>query len=390
MSSQSQETILELATKAKQAVHSPGSFMTELLVQQQQYSCLEWLCHFGVLKRIPLGSSSIAYHELAKLCAVPEGTLRAVTRMVMTMGFLCETPGGDVSHNALSAPFVENDHLMTWMLHMVNHTVPFMRGFVEATERWGGSERTDETAFNVAFGTDLAYFPYLKSRPDLEREFDSYMQSQSQVSGGAKVEHLLNGFEWGSLRDGALVVDVGGGSGSASRVVAQAYPALRFLVQDQATPIQSARARMANGAAGNGQDGVWERIELQEHDFFGPQPIAGADVYLLRMIIHDWPDEKATKILEQLSRAMGPESRILIMDMVIPAPGSGPVILEAALREKDLCMRQVFNARERETSDWYDLIRKVDPPLSIKAIRRPDGSQHSVIEVVPDLDARRT
>jgi hypothetical protein len=49
---------------------------------------------------------------------------------------------------------------------------------------------------------------------------------------------------------------------------------------------------------------------------------------------------------------MGPESRTLIMDMVIPAPGSGPVnavtlVLEAALREQDLCMRQVFNARER-------------------------------------------
>jgi 6-hydroxytryprostatin B O-methyltransferase len=43
---------------------------------------------------------------------------------------------------------------------------------------------------------------------------------------------------------------------------------------------------MANGAAGNGQNGVWERIERQEHDFFGPQPIVGADVYLLRMIIH--------------------------------------------------------------------------------------------------------
>ncbi|KAK7932023.1 hypothetical protein PG985_002735 [Apiospora marii] len=382
--SSSQESILELAIKAKQAVHSPGSFMTELLVQQQQYACLHWLCHFDVLKRIPLAPSSVSYQQLAESCAVPEGTLRATTRMVMTMGFLSEAPAGEVRHNALSAPFVEDAHLMTWLLHMVNHTVPFGRAFVQATEKYGGSERPDETAFNVAFGTDLAYFPYLRSRPELEREFDAYMQSQSQVSGGAKVEHLLAGYDWGSLRSGALVVDVGGGSGSTSLVVAQAFLDLRFVVQDQATPIRNARDR--RDGSGD-QEGVWKRIELQEHDFFGPQSVTGADVYMLRMIIHDWPDEKAALILGQIARAMGAESRILIMDMVIPDPGSGPVLLEAALREKDLCMRQVFNAKERETSDWHSLIQKVEPLLEIRAIKRPGGSQHSAIELALAPDA---
>jgi 6-hydroxytryprostatin B O-methyltransferase len=375
--SRSRDDILELATRAKQAVHSPSSFMTELLVQQQQYACLHWLCHFDVLTRIPLPPSSISYHELAKVAGVPESALRSATRMVMTMGFLCETSEGKVSHNALSAPFVENPHLMTWMLHMVNHTVPFSRAFVKATEKYGDSEKTTETAFNVAFETDLAYFPYLKSRPDLEAEFDTYMQSQSKVHGGARVDHLLQGFDWSSLGEGSLVVDVGGGSGTSSLVVARAFKTLRFVVQDQATPIGNAR----NQKAKTPDDEAWQRIELQEHDFFGPQPVIGADIYLLRMIIHDWPDEKAVQILQQLAKAMKPESRILIMDMVVPAPGSGPILAEAALREKDLCMRQVFNAKERETGDWHNLVQKVDPPLRIKAIKRPDGSQHSVVEV---------
>ncbi|KAI0390141.1 O-methyltransferase-domain-containing protein [Xylariaceae sp. FL0594] len=384
--SQSRDDILELATRAKRAVHAPSTFMTELLVQQQQYACLSWLCHFDILQRIPVSGPGIPYNELAAASGVPEGSLRAVARMVITMGFLSEPAEGRVAHNDLSAAFVKDRHLMTWLLHMVNHTVPFMNAFARATERFGDSTKPNETAFNVAFGTDLAYFPYLKSRPDLESEFDAYMQSQSQVHGGARVEYLLEGFDWASLREGAQVVDVGGGSGNASLAVARIYKTLRFVVQDQATPIENARKRKAEAAAGEeeGEREAWKRIELLEHDFFERQPVRGADVYLLRMIIHDWADEQAVQILQQLARALKPDSRILIMDMVIPAPGSTTILGEAALREKDLCMRQVFNAKERETGDWQDLIGKVDPPITIRALKRPVGCQHSVIEVALD------
>jgi 6-hydroxytryprostatin B O-methyltransferase len=123
------------------------------------------------------------------------------------------------------------------------------------------------------------------------------------------------------------------------------------------------------------------RIEFQEHDFFHPQPTEDADVYLLRMIIHDWADEDAVKILKELAKVMKEGSRILIMDMVLPTPGGGSRTLEASLRQKDLMMRQVMNAREREVEDWHALIGKVDETLRIVAIQRPEGSQHSVIEI---------
>ncbi|RYP66640.1 hypothetical protein DL771_007683 [Monosporascus sp. 5C6A] len=110
------------------------------------------------------------------------------------------------------------------------------------------------------------------SWPDLGVESDSYMQSQSKVHHGAKAEHLLEGFDWGSLREGSQVVDVGGGSGDASLVVARVFKTLRFGVQDQATPIDNARNQKAKAA----DDEVWQRIELQEQDFFGPQPVIGA------------------------------------------------------------------------------------------------------------------
>lgn len=378
------DAVLEHATRTKHAVHDSSSFLVELQVQQAQYACLHWLCHFGILRKIPLAPSSIAYRDLARDAGVPLTTLRSVTRMLMTMGLLRETPEGALAHNAVSAPFVQDASLEVWLFHMVNHTVPLFRAMVGATERYGETAKVDETAYNVAAGTDLSFFQHLRSQPDLEHEFDKYMKSQAQVNTGVRVEHLLEGFPWAALPEGALVVDVGGGSGTASVAVATAHPTFRLVVQDQAVPIENAKKAHAELQAA-----VARRIRLEEHDFFGPQPVVDADVYLLRTIIHDWPDAESVQILQQLARVLKPGARILIMDMVIPVPDSGSRTLEAALRQKDLAMMLTFNAKEREADDWYALITKVDPPLSIQAIRRPEGCQHSVMEISRASEQKR-
>lgn len=147
-------------------------------------------------------------------------------------------------------------------------------------------------------------------------------------------------------------------------------------MQDLAGPIRNAREQLALLP----QD-VAARITLQQHDMFDEQPVRGADVYFLRTIIHDWPDAESITILRRLVAAMKPDSRIVIMDMVLPAPGAGSSLFEAALRQKDLAMTQTFNARERELSEWESLIAAVDERVAILGIRRPEGSQHSVIEV---------
>lgn len=169
---------------------------------------------------------------------------------------------------------------------------------------------------------------------------------------------------------------VGGNSGSASLALARGFSNLRFVVQDLPEPIHNARLQADSLPAD-----VAGRIEFFEHDFFTSQPVKDADVYLLRMIIHDWADANAVKILKEITEVMKEGSRIVIMDMVLPTPGTSSQTFEAALRQKDLTMRQVLNAKEREVEDWHALIRKVDERLRIVAIRRPEGSQQSIIEI---------
>jgi len=149
------------------------------------------------------------------------------------------------------------------------------------------------------------------------------------------------------------------------------------VVQDLPEPIASAKTRIAELS-----DDFQCRIKAYEHNFFHAQPEVGANIYLLRTILHDWPDADATQIVKAIVKAMAPSSRLLIMDMVLPKPGSGSRTHEAALRQKDLMMIGTFNAKEREVDEWSALLKNADPSLRICAITRPVGSELSVIEVV--------
>jgi 6-hydroxytryprostatin B O-methyltransferase len=370
--------LLEAALKIQQLVMDPSEFLSHTLMQQQQFACIRWICHFRIPFYIPSAPASRSYSEVAKLASVPEKLLQSVARMTMTAGFLCETKTGKVAHTPLSASFSDKPDLYNWMMYMANRTVPTMAKFVEATERWGDTTKKNETAYSLAMGTELSFFEHINSRPELNEEFGAYMKSQASSKSGTNVEFLLQGFDWGSL-GGGVVVDVGGGGGDASIGLAKKYPKPFFFVQDLVDTIQNAQKRATDLSAD-----ISQRIQFQAHDFFTPQPVKDADVYLLRMILHDWPHAESVRILQHLVDALKPGARIIIMDMVLPTPGSVDRTLEAMLRQKDLTMRQGLNACERELEDWHTLFQAVDPPLHIQNVERPEGSQHSVLTLSLD------
>ena len=48
------------------------------------------------------------------------------------------------------------------------------------------------------------------------------------------------GYTWGQLPGGSLIVDVGGGVGSQSLILAKHHPQLRFVVQDREAVLRDA------------------------------------------------------------------------------------------------------------------------------------------------------
>jgi 6-hydroxytryprostatin B O-methyltransferase len=127
---------------------------------------------------------------------------------------------------------------------------------------------------------------------------------------------------------------------------------------------------------------IASRLTFQAHDFTLPQPVRAADAYLLRMILHDWPDEQAVKILRNIVTAMDEtKSRLFIMDTVLPKPGSVPISVERIARARDLTMIQSFNSKERELDEWKDLITTADPRLQLIGVTQPFGSAMSILEI---------
>lgn len=140
------------------------------------------------------------------VAGVPENQLKSIARMAMTGNFLAEPVHGQVAHNATSGIFVTNPSISGWALFMAENSCPGALAIVGATEKYGVTDKKNETAFNVARNTDLPFFDYIGQSPEQGKQFASYMKNVL-ASEGTKVDHLVKGFDWENLGE-ATVVDV--------------------------------------------------------------------------------------------------------------------------------------------------------------------------------------
>lgn len=59
------------------------------------------------------------------------------------------------------------------------------------------------------------------------------------------------------------------------------------------------------------------------HDFFTPQPVKDAAVFLMRYIMHDWPDDRAAIILKHLRAVALPTTKLVIVEKIVPFASAG-------------------------------------------------------------------
>lgn len=132
---------------------------------------------------------------------------------------------------------------------------------------------------------------------------------------------------------GSTVVDIGGGRGELLLEIQTAYPQLHvedLIVQEFNADIDSV-------------PGVrfmeWNYKESPE------QPVRGAAVYSLQHILHNLPDLDAVALLQKISRAMGPTSRVLIIEY---AKNLTYTSLHAS-------MIALYGGRERSPTEWRQI-----------------------------------
>ena len=72
------------------------------------------------------------------------------------------------------------------------------------------------------------------------------------------------------------------------------------------------------------------------------------------MILHDWPDDKCRLILRNIISAMGPDSAILVDEMVLPDTN-----IHWHATQMDLTMMSALASMERTYSQWAVLLGSV-------------------------------
>ena len=116
------------------------------------------------------------------------------------------------------------------------------------------------------------------------------------------------------------------------------------------------------------------RITLDAIDFFTSVP-GGGDVYLLSHVIHDWNEEQCVAILRNCRQAMRPGSRLLIVEMVLPAgdtPHPGKLL--------DLAMLVMPGGQERTEDEYARLLNEAGFQLTRVV---PTDSAVSIVEAAP-------
>jgi hypothetical protein len=192
---------------------------------------------------------------------------------------------------------------------------------------------TGKHAFRLEHGKGV--WDYRQEHPEETSIFNKAMNSST----GAVSPAVVAGYDFSTA---ATVVDVGGGGGLLLTQVLKANPGARGILFDLPGTVKDAKTFVA-------ASGVGERCELVPGDFFKTVP-SGADVYLLKSILHDWYDEEATAILKTIRAAARPETVLLVIEPVISGPNEG-----APAKFADLNMMVAAGGRERTREEWDEL-----------------------------------
>jgi orsellinic acid C2-O-methyltransferase len=213
----------------------------------------------------------------------------------------------------------------------------------EAWQIWANllhSIKTGQSARSLITGN--TGFDHLERDPDAAAIFNQAMVDLTRL---AAVD-IARAYDFAGKR----VMDVGGGYGELLAQILTTYPSALGVLFDMPHAISKAREHLADR-------GLNGRCEFVAGDFFAKVP-PGADVYLMKTVIHDWPDDKARAILQTCRRAMAPGARLLVIERLMPER-LDPSLENRALARVDLHMLVALGAQERSLNEMLTLLGSV-------------------------------
>jgi hypothetical protein len=306
--------------------------MVELLGGFRISQALYAAAALGVADQLVAGPAPVK--ALAERAGAHAPSLHRLLRTLASVGVFTEPQPGVFALTPLgqtltsSQPGSMRDLAIMWM---ETHYAPFAE-LIQTI-------RTGRPAAEHLYGEP--FFAWLSHHPEQTSRFTGAMANLT--SGGFKSAAIAS-----LPLDGTrTIVDIGGADGTVLATILAGHPHMRGVLFDLPHVITDAPRTLAS-------HGVDDRVDCVGGDFFESVP-AGADAYLVSVVLHNWPDQHAQRILANIAAAGGSGARLLMIEFVVP-PGDTPHLSKMS----DLNMLAMLDGKERTETEWRGLLTAAD------------------------------
>jgi 2-polyprenyl-3-methyl-5-hydroxy-6-metoxy-1,4-benzoquinol methylase len=298
----------------------------------------------GISDLLASGPRTVA--ELAAAASADEDTLRRLLHALATVGVYDERGDGRFALTELGEGLRSD---VPGSLRPLARTLS-CHALWSAYAHLGHSVRTGENAFEALHGHDV--WTHRRGHPDENEIFNQNMTALTSLV----AEAVAEAYDFSGV---ATVVDVGGGEGLLLETVLTRHPHLTGTVFDQEHAVAQAPLAAA----------LRPRWSSASGSFF--EDVPEADAFLLKSILHDWPDHRCVEILRTCVRRLRPDGVVLVVETVLGRPG-----FEVDAAFSDLNMLVLPGGRER-TEEQYAVLfaaaglrltRVVDTPTRMSVL----------------------
>jgi O-methyltransferase domain/Dimerisation domain len=268
---------------------------------------------------------------LAEKIQVDAQSLYRLLRLLASYDIFREDESHNFSLTPLAQLLISNDpnSLQAWLA--------YHDGDEKRWQSYGCMEYSIQTgtpSFNHIFGQ--GYFDYLAQDDSAAHNFDEGMRNLSE-----KEDDLIAAcYDFSTY---CMITDVGGGKGGLLASILQSNVIAHGMIYDLSHVQCSAQSYVFDR-------GLDQRINFTAGSFFDDTIPAGSDLYILKRILHDWDDAACVQILSHCKKAMKENTKLLIIEAIVPDDNSRDFI-----KDIDLAMLVLFGGKERTYEQWQKL-----------------------------------
>lgn len=315
-------------SRAHQRTAPPHVAILEMLLEGWTAQAITAAVQLGIADA--LADGPLPLEDLASRVEADADALRRLIRALMGRGIFQQRKDGRYELNALADTLRPDARFSA-------AGPARMFGSQEHREIWShlaDAIRSGEGIVPVLYGT--SGFEFLNQDPERVEVFGKCMADITEMVVGS----LVAAYPFDAY---PTIVDVGGGTGQNLAAVLNAAPASKGVLYDLPAVVADVepllRARH-----------VADRVQVAEGSFFDSVP-PGGNLYMLKQIVHDWPDAEAVRILQNVRSAAPTGATIVLIEYVVPDDNRDHVG-----HWSDLEMLVMQAGRERTAAEYRSLL----------------------------------